>query len=159
ANGILGNAVYSNGALGIDLGSNGVTFNDFQDPDSGANLFQNFPIVNFVTFSAGVLTVPGTLNSTPNTTFRLEFFGNSACDPSGSGEGQSYLGSLNVTTTAAGDASFTAVFPVSTSFVTATATDPANNTSEFSRCSQVHFRGGSSPGGGQGRELARALAA
>ena len=32
--------------------------------------------------------VPGTLNSTPNTAFRIEFFGNAACDASSTGKGR-----------------------------------------------------------------------
>jgi hypothetical protein len=71
----------------------------------------------------------------------MEFFYNSACDFSLHGEGQAFLGSANVTTNASGNASFAfafgptpGVFFDSPQFVTATATDPSGNTSEFSRC-------------------------
>src|SRR5262249_27798120 len=81
--------------------------------------------------------VQGTLNSTPNRTFNLDFYANATCDSTGFGEGQSYLGSVNVTTDASGNASFT--FTTSTTvasdqFITSTATDPNGNTSEFSAC-------------------------
>ena len=78
----------------------------------------------------------GTLDSTQFTVFTIEFFGSSAADPSGFGQGQQVVGSTTVTTDGAGHASFTATLPTALSagvLVTATATDPSNNTSEFSR--------------------------
>ena len=78
--------------------------------------------------------ITGTLNSTANTTYRVEFFANTALDSSGFGEGQSFLGFTNVTT----DSNCNATFDVNFSsisgagHVTATATDPMGNTSEFS---------------------------
>ena len=76
------------------------------------------------------ITVTGTLTSTPNTTFALEFF---AGDPSGLG--QRFVGSVQVTTDADGNASFSLTFAVAIDpgwLISATATDPANNTSRFS---------------------------
>src|SRR5439155_18205073 len=89
--------------------------------------------------SSGILTVFGTLESAPNTAFSVELFANSSCDPSGNGEGQSFLGAISVTTDAAGRATFEQGVPAApgAAFVTATATDPAGNTSEFSACSQL----------------------
>ena len=72
--------------------------------------------------------------------FRLDFFANTACDPSTHGEGQTFLGSITVTTTAGCSASFTAVFAAAVvpgHFITATATGPSNSTSEFSACVQA----------------------
>ena len=130
-NAILSNSIFSNTNLGIDLGLNGVTLNDSGDGDAGPNNLQNFPDVTFATTGG----VQGTLNSTPNTTFLLEFFANSACDSSGFGEGETFLGSTMVTTDGSGNTGFSAFFPVPLgAFVTATATDPDNNTSEFSEC-------------------------
>jgi uncharacterized repeat protein (TIGR01451 family)/CSLREA domain-containing protein len=133
---ILANSVFQNNGRGIDLGKNGKTANDPQDPDAGPNDLQNYPIL--VT-TPGSETVGGTLNSTPNTTFRLEFFGNSACDPSGNGEGERFVGSQDVTTDANGDAQVSAAFD---SFaigdvITATATAPNGATSEFSPCATL----------------------
>jgi hypothetical protein len=81
-------------------------------------------------------TAQGTLNSLPNTTFTLEFFSNNECDPSGFGEGETFLGATTVTTDGSGDASFSVTFAMSVgcNSITATATDPAGNTSEFSNC-------------------------
>ena len=139
-NAILSNSMFSNGGLGIDLGQDGVSPNDAGDADTGANNLQNFPVLTSAT-SGNSTTVEMTLNSTANTVFRVEFFSNSACDPSGNGEGEDFLGvSTDVTTDGGGDASLTIIFlttvPVG-QFITATATDPGNNTSEFSACQSV----------------------
>jgi len=135
---MLSNSIHSNAGLGIDLGDDGVTPNDLGDFDSGANNFQNFPVLTSAI--SGSTSIEGTLNSTVNTTFRLEFFSNIACDPSGNGEGESFLGSTDVTTDGNGDVMFMATFPVTVpvgQFITATATDPNNDTSEFSQCSET----------------------
>jgi hypothetical protein len=49
-------------------------------------------VLTGVTRSASSTLVTGTLNSTATTTFRLEFFANAACDPSGHGEGEDIPG-------------------------------------------------------------------
>jgi uncharacterized protein (DUF2141 family) len=139
-NAILSNSIFSNGGLGIDLRPRGVTPNDPGDADTGANNLQNFPVLTSVSGSGGGTTVQGTLNSEANKTYRLEFFSSPSCDPSGHGEGKTFLGSLSVTTDGSGNASFTFSSGTAVSSgdsVTATATDPANNTSEFSRCKQA----------------------
>jgi hypothetical protein len=129
-----GNSIYANGALGIDLGSDGVTANDVGDGDSGANGLQNFPVLTGV--QAGVNTnVTGTLSSAANATFTIDFYASAAGDASGFGEGQRWIGSIAVSTDGAGHAAFSGSLFASTvtgEFVTATATDLAGNTSEFS---------------------------
>ncbi len=135
-NSFLRNIVFSNAGLGIDLGSDGVTPNDLLDLDGSPNNFQNFPIVTSSTI-ANDTSVSGTLHSTPGTMFRVELFTDTVCDSSGFGEGERFLGFVDVTTDASGDASFGGTFANTTpagSFVTATATDPSGNTSEFSPC-------------------------
>jgi parallel beta-helix repeat protein len=134
-----GNSIFSNGALGIDLGTAGVTPNDPCDTDTGANLLQNFPVLSLAV-TGNATGVRGTLNSAAATAFRLQFFASSACDASGSGEGQLYLGEMSVATDSSCNAAFVARLPVAVPpgyVVTATATDPANNTSEFSACVPV----------------------
>jgi CSLREA domain-containing protein len=133
-NSILGNSINANGALGIDLGANGVTANDASDSDGGPNGFQNFPIIT----DARGDGLSGTLQSTANATFRLEFYSNVACDASGNGEGKTFLGATNVTTDGTGNGSFSFPTPIVVGqYATATATDSANNTSEFSGCKLV----------------------
>ena len=126
-NKIQGNFLSSNGTLGIDLGNNGITANDLGDSDTGPNGLQNAPRLSLA--PNGI--VQGQLNSTPNTTFRIEFFSNTNPDPSGYGEGQTFLNFISVTTDGSGNASFT-FDPGMANNITATATDPSGNTSEFS---------------------------
>lgn len=152
---ILGNSIHSNGGLGIDLGAfdevddgpwvpteGGVTENDPGDADEGGNGLQNFPdISSVVEEPPGSLRVEGTLDSTAATEFRLEFFLNAACDPSGNGEGAIYLGSAEATTDADGDAAFDATFQADfdgDDLITATATSSVTvETSEFSDCAPL----------------------
>ena len=142
---IRGNSIFSNNrfhdsnfpGLGINLGAFGVTANDANDADTGSNNLQNFPVVTSFALGANGTNVQGTLNSAASTTFTLDFYSNSACGFLGHGEGARHVGVLNVTTNAAGDASFNSTLPAALpagQVITATATDPAGNTSEFSRC-------------------------
>lgn len=131
------NSIDANDGLGIDLGGDGVTANDSGDLDTGANNLQNFPLLTQSTSNSGGTTVQGTLNSTPNSTFQIEFYYSASCDASGTGEGSQFLGTTNVTTDGSGNTSFVALSPVPLSSgraVTATATDSQGNTSEFSPC-------------------------
>ncbi len=138
---IQGNSIFSNGKLGINLiggtedpMGTGVTLNDLGDPDTGGNNAQNYPVITGLTIASGSVTIDGRLNSEASKTYRLEFFASETGDPSGYGEGQTFLGFENVTTDASGDATFSVGFPVTVNpgAVTATATDPDGNTSEFS---------------------------
>ena len=148
-NAILSNSIFSNSpGLGIDLHTsfspNGVTPNDSCDGDAGPNNFQNFPTLTSASSGGSSTTVQGSLNSTANTTFRIEFFSSAACDSSGNGEGQTFLGFAMVTTNGTCSADINATLPVvAGAVVTATATDPNGNTSEFSGCVQVN--GGPTP--------------
>jgi hypothetical protein len=134
-NSIRGNSIFSNGGLGIDLGPTDVTPNDNGDSDSGGNNLQNFPVLTSVTSNAGSTTIQGSLNSTPNTTFQIDFYSSAALDPSGHGEGALFFGTTAITTDGSGNATINASFPLPLGagrVVTATATDPNGNTSEFS---------------------------
>ena len=65
----------------------------------------------------------------------LEFFASPAWDSAGVVEGQTYLGAATLTTDPAGNAIFSVTLPVAVPadhLITATATDPAGNTSAFS---------------------------
>ena len=133
-NRILSNSIFDNGALGIDLGGNGSTLNDRKDPDAGPNTLQNFPVLTGVKLSEVATTVEGTLDSIPSTrkkkrSFTIQFFSS----PQNEDEGKTFLGQKRVTTDAKGDAAISfGTRKRSSGAVTATATDPDGNTSEFS---------------------------
>jgi Calx-beta domain len=151
-NAIEGNSIFENGRsnptflLGIDLTNaftfpkdDGLTPNDSKGhgAPNDPNNFQNFPVLISAVSSGGQTTITGALTQSvsPNTTFRIEFFANDADPMGGAAEGQQFIGFTNVTTDANGNASFniTLNVPVANNrIVTATATDPIGNTSEFS---------------------------
>lgn len=117
-NGILRNSIYGNTQLGIDL-------------QPGANNNQAAPVLTAVDIQPSGIKITGTLNSTANTQFTIQYF---ASDVAGS-SGRVFLGSQTVTTNGAGLAtlSFNAASPsAGAKFITATATNPNKNTSEFS---------------------------
>ena len=129
------NAIFDSTGLGIDLGGDGVTLNNSAG-HVGPNDYQNFPVLTNVTSAGGMTTVIGTLSSTPNTTFTLDFYTLSSVNASGYGEGRYVLGSASVLTNGAGSFNFNLQFPTPSGgarFVTATATDASGNTSEFSQ--------------------------
>jgi len=151
---IRGNSIYGNGTahganflstLGIDLGNpggfgqGGLTANDLGDGDNGPNLLQNFPLLKSAVSSGGNTTIDGTLNSAANTQFAIDFYSNDGCvgRPQDFLEGRTYIGTTNVTTNGSGNATIHAVLSgvvlASGEKVTATATDPDGNTSEFSQ--------------------------
>jgi hypothetical protein len=139
-NAVLANAIFSNGGLAIDLGEPGVEPNDPLDRDNGANRLQNYPVLISAVSNPNRTMIKGTLNSRPDTTFWFEFYASRACSPFGHGEGEALLGQVAVTTDDEGNARFkvTSVEVVPSGHViTATATDPHGNTSEFSACVQV----------------------
>ncbi|MBI3418260.1 MAG: hypothetical protein HY043_23465 [Verrucomicrobia bacterium] len=136
-NSILGNSINNNGWLGIDLAGDGVTSNTSGGPHAGPNNLQNHPVLTPAPALLATGTrIQGTLNGQASTTFRVEFFASPAADGSGYGEGQFFLGAkTDVTTDGSGNATFSiTVAPCVPAgyLVSATATDPAGNTSEFS---------------------------
>lgn len=148
-NTITANSIAGNAGLGIDIAPTGVNANDLAancadglpDCDTGPNGRQNFPVLDASShWSAGGIVLNGSLPSRPNQPYRIEFFASRAAHASGHGEGEVYLGSATVTTDASGHAAFSASIAngnpfgdgTSSSFFTATATDPFGATSEFS---------------------------
>ena len=144
------NSIAENGGLGIDLIESiedfgGVTENDEGDGDSGANNLQNFPVLTSAEPQGGSVRIQGTLSSTPSTTFRVDYYSSETCDDSEFGEGERWIGwsqGLGTTTNASGEASFDTgsglTAPTSPGeWVTATATSPSGDTSEFSECIEI----------------------
>ncbi len=134
-NTILRNSIFSNDALDIDLGGDGVTFNH-AGTVSGPNNYQNYPILSLATSDGNSTRVAGALTSEPNQNYSIDVFANQTCHPSYFGGGKSYLGSFLVTTDSTGVAIFDQTLNTGVSEplgITATATGN-NGTSEFSYC-------------------------
>jgi RHS repeat-associated protein/CSLREA domain-containing protein len=139
-NRFLGNSIFANAHLGIDLGGfnpsgDGVTLNDAGDADTGPNNRQNFPVLTAADRTPTTTTIHATLASTPDRDFRVEFFASTLA--AGSHAGQTFIGALTVHTGVDGNTpplSFTASGDFRDRFFTATATDlTTNDTSEFSK--------------------------
>ncbi len=114
------NSIFTNAGGGISL-----------SPDTNNNIAA--PSLSSATLSGSMLTVQGSFTApTPNVSYVLEFFAN----PSGDPEGKIYLGSLTVmpTTTGTQPFTFTATTSVTGTYplITATLTDAAGDTSDFS---------------------------
>jgi hypothetical protein len=139
-NSIRGNSMFSNGALGIDLVGAGdvypyVTLNDTGDPDLGPNNLQNFPVITNAFGYAASTIVLGKLNSAANRSYSIDVYRNSTASFTGYGEGQFYVGTVNVTTDGAGNAAFAytnSAGNYAEQYFTATATSASGDTSEFS---------------------------
>jgi hypothetical protein len=164
-NRILSNSIYSNGLLGIDLlrqfdPASGVTQNDPTDPDTGPNRLQNYPEITSAQSFGSFTSINGTLNSTPSRkvrrhhrtriirqTFIIQFFRSPSEDLSHFGEGQTFLGQIEVKTDLQGNASpspfsFGANGDLSGKYITATATNKkTGDTSEFSNAEVVQVIG------------------
>ncbi|WP_239489839.1 carboxypeptidase regulatory-like domain-containing protein [Luteitalea sp. TBR-22] len=135
------NTVFWNGGLDIDLSGDGPTANDPGDGDTGPNGKQNFPVLTHVVAVAlDRLRVSGTLESTPNTSVRLEFFNARGCRTSSHGGGEVYAGSFEIMTDSAGLAEFSGSITTpgdEYQLVSATATSSSGDSSEYSECGFV----------------------
>jgi hypothetical protein len=130
-NSIVGNSIFSNVGLGIDLGNNGVTKNDSLG-HLGPNQFQNFPVFSSAILDGNTITVQGSLSSSPGK-YRIEFFVNSTGDPSGHGQGQTLVAVLDSVTLNSSYAFKLSFSASGGTVVTSTATNlDTGDTSEFS---------------------------
>ncbi len=121
---ILGNAIFENGGLGVAVGSGDAP-----------------PTLTSVSRTPDTTRVAGEIQGHPGETdVRVELFANSVCDPSGQGEGERFLGAVELTTDTGGEASFDVVFQATTQpgeVITANATAPGRHTTEFSDCLEI----------------------
>ena len=139
-NRIVGNSIFGNFGLGIDLGDDGVTANVPGGANYGPNNHQNYPVLTSSYSAGGGTTVEGTLNDSPNSTYTVSFYSSPQADASGFGQGQTPIGSRTFTTDANGNVNITSTLPVTVlpgQVISATATDSAGDTSEFARSSMV----------------------
>jgi hypothetical protein len=137
------NAIGGNGGLGIDLAGGrqdgfGVTLNDAKDRDQGANQRLNFPERLIATGDGTATVIEGRIDFPDPQSLTIELFANGAPDASGHGEGETFVG----TATPNASGRFTAALPggLTGQWLTATSTDAAGNTSEFSEAVQVSRR-------------------
>jgi CSLREA domain-containing protein len=130
------NRIFSNGDVGFDLQDNGVTPNDPGDADTGPNDLQNFPVIKKAKSAHGETNLKGTLDSIPKQAFQLEFFST----PRNERGGRRFLGTFGAQTDSEGMDKFNVVLGKRVKpgqFVTATATNAASSTSEFSKPRKV----------------------
>ncbi|MFK8026290.1 MAG: FG-GAP-like repeat-containing protein [Ilumatobacter sp.] len=105
-NTILGNSMYSNASLGIDLDSDGVTENDSPDSDTGSNDGLNFPVIT----AADSTSIDFSLE-VPAGDYLIEAFRNpSGNHATGNGEGEVSLGTHQISHAGSGPQTFTGTF-------------------------------------------------
>lgn len=143
------NSIFDNAFIGIDLldtdpeASGPVSENDIGDADTGGNGMLNYPAFSVLPEREGAgVRISGVLRSAPRKAgrpapaFTIEYFLNEDDDPLGYGEGKTFLGNEQVTTDGRGvavlDRRFSELAITDTQSISATATDEAGNTSEFS---------------------------
>jgi len=143
---VRGNIVAENGGIGIDLGTDGETANDFGDTDTGVNSLQNTPEIDqsqtAYNTSTGEVEVRYRVDC--NTTdcaydLTVDFY---RVDDQASEEGETYIGTDTYPAGAASNFRSIAFTPpsdvsVSTSdYIVGVATDANGNSSEFTGTSQ-----------------------
>lgn len=127
----------------------GPTVNDAGDADTGPNDYINFPVIGDTVQNGTELKIKFDLDAigSPSDQYRVEFFANDEADPSGYGEGQTYLGFADVASGTNKTASIT--LPAGTNLTgkilsaTTTAINSGTNsgfgsTSEFSLVSDIN---------------------
>ena len=172
SNTFIGNSVYGNEAgsingfgapgLGIELlninvdggfvpqsaDSDGPDINDPSDVDTGTNNYMNYPVINSASQNLLNLNVNFEIDAadSPTNQYRVEFFANDTADPSGYGEGQTYLGSTTVSpgndmvanlTLPSGTNLTGKVLSATTTAIDGTTNSGFGSTSEFSLVSNI----------------------
>jgi hypothetical protein len=123
------NSISNNGQLGIAVAGT-------------ANSGLPAPVITSVVTSGSGLKVEGTVAGPANSPIRVEVFGSSTADPSGFGEGATFLGTVTVVTSAAGTAPFTLTVATNVSI---SATSQATDTGDSSAFSNAMSQGTSPP--------------
>jgi hypothetical protein len=147
---IRGNSIYGNSGLGIDFVFPYSTTpypNDPGDGDLRPNGLQNFPILTSVTFpDPAHVRIQGNLNSLPITHYTIDFYANPPpLHPGDFLQGKTWIGLYDnpAISDGAGNLPFDITLPVTgypNVWISATATDDAGNTSEFSQRSLFAIR-------------------
>jgi uncharacterized repeat protein (TIGR01451 family) len=120
---ILNNSIFANQGLGIDI----------QDPALLAAT--PAPKLTSAVTGAGRTLIQGSFAAAPNATYTIQFFSNTTADPSGFGQGKTFIGQTLITTDANGLGTIHLILPTPTTvgqFIAATSTNSQNETSNFS---------------------------
>ena len=140
---LLSNSIFGNVHGGISFANTYPTPNHPDEqgiPSPAPNDFQNYPVLSSATTNGSTTEILGSLNAAANTEYVVQFFASPKADPAGFGQGQTLLGTENVTTGTGGGDANDVTFKIHPLFdepcrpgwvISATATDPAGNTSEF----------------------------
>ncbi len=129
---MLSNSIFSNGDLGIDVDTGGVT------PNDPVGSSRNFPLLTsrqvvFDSFGRVRTRLGGSITNRSSQRVIIQIFNNSTCDPSGNGEGSQLVRTLVLT----GNGSFSTIVSPVFGVFTATSTTTglgSRQTSEFSLC-------------------------
>jgi parallel beta-helix repeat protein len=130
-NPIRGNSIFDNGWVGIDLDQfpgNHVGY------EAGPEDYQNYPVITNAFGLGNSTIVRGNFNSLPNDTYYIDFYANTVEESYGYGQGQTYMGSTTVMTSAAGNALFAytnSSVNYSGQYITVTATAATGDSSQF----------------------------
>ena len=134
---VLANEIFRNKGRAIALADKRPV-NDLGDADSGPNSLQNYPFLrNVRNITGGTRVLVDLKTFRLNETYRLDFYRHQMGDRQSGGE--AWLAALSVLTGSEADGQYVASLPLqfSGSAITATATDSAGNTSEFSNVAIV----------------------
>jgi parallel beta-helix repeat protein len=104
-NRILGNSIFANGSLGIDLTAFDADLgyipiathnpNDPNDPFFGPNGSINSPVIVSATTAAGTTRITAAISAAPNAYYHIEYFSSPGPNATGFGDGATYLDSFN----------------------------------------------------------------
>ena len=139
-NAVRGNDIFGNGGRGLLTDINGALSTYAEQ--RGIDLPHAAPVLTSAVFDPQGTVVSGSLTGTPFTRYEIDFFANDAVNPSGFGDGQTYLQSISVLVDETGSVQFQipldAAVPIG-QWITATATPDSTdgNTSEFSQPTPV----------------------
>ncbi|OAI41285.1 hypothetical protein AYO38_04020 [bacterium SCGC AG-212-C10] len=142
---VSGNSIHSNGVQGIDLNRDGPTLNDLiLDLDEGPNGLQNFPELTSASSESAVvseLRVRGHMLGSISP-YHIELFWSETCDLPDKAGGQKLIDAFDLPHGGESNVPFERIVAMTPPvlrghFVTATATDLAGHTSEFSPCVKI----------------------
>ena len=140
SNTIIGNAIYRNQGLAVDLGALGPDANG--SPSGGANAMQAFPTIKnaFYTSAADWVEISLQENAFPATDVQIDLYASAACSENASQRGDEnvYIGPISASPDSSGLVHRWVKFPPQTfsGFVvlSATATTANGNTSDIGNC-------------------------